>query len=346
MLSRDFPRIRLDGNGVCQHCAACAPSGEREVEKERLEGMFRDLIAGPRADGPYDTIMAYSGGKDSTFVLKILKRDFSLRVLAVTFDNHFLPAATWENIARVTQKLGVDRLVMSPDRGALFDAFRKSVASDIHPQKALQRASAICSTCMLLAKSFVLKCAVEMGIPLMAYGWSPGQAPIRSSILKMTPALIRQRQGILDSTLRPVMGDALDPFLLRGRHLRMLDGAVREDGRAVYSVHPLAFLGYDEDDIVARIADLGWVRPGGTDANSTNCLLNAYAIRVHRDRWGFHPYAFEIAGLVREGYMTREAGLEKLSAPPDEKVVAAVERELGMRGKAARSEAAQNPARG
>ena len=27
---------------------------------------------------------------------------------------------------------------------------------------------------------------------------------------------------------------------------------------------------------------------------------------------GYHPYAFEIAGLVRDGHMTREEGLAKL----------------------------------
>ena len=79
-----------------------------------------------------------------------------------------------------------------------------------------------------------------------------------------------------------------------------------------------------------EVQELGWVNPKDTDENSTNCLLNSFAIEVHMQQYGFHPYAFEIAGLVREGYITREDGLKKLSTPSDPKIIEYVKQKLGL----------------
>jgi hypothetical protein len=82
--------------------------------------------------------------------------------------------------------------------------------------------------------------------------------------------------------------------------------------RFPYNVHPLAWEFYDENTITNEIKKLGWEAPKDTDTNSTNCLLNAFANSVHIDRYGFHPYVWEIANMVREGVMTREDGYKKI----------------------------------
>ena len=96
----------------------------------------------------------------------------------------------------------------------------------------------------------------------------------------------------------------------------------------MYNVHPLAFLEYDEEKIIGEIRGLGWEDPKDTDSNSTNCLLISLGIKIHLERHGFHPYTQEIACLVREGLMSREAGLRKLSLPLDEGVIRRVEESL------------------
>ena len=83
----------------------------------------------------------------------------------------------------------------------------------------------------------------------------------------------------------------------------------------------LAFFDYDEAVIIDTIKKLGWVKPNDTDPNSTNCLLNALANYLHRKRFDFHPYAWEIAGIVRSGCMNREEGLEKVSQDEDMQMV-------------------------
>ena len=93
---------------------------------------------------------------------------------------------------------------------------------------------------------------------------------------------------------------------------------------------PLLFHRYDEAQIVATVVALGWRRPPEVDPNSTNCLLNSYGNAVHRAIHGFHPYALELANLVRLGILGRDEALARLEAPEDPALVALVRERLGL----------------
>jgi len=72
------------------------------------------------------------------------------------------------------------------------------------------------------------------------------------------------------------------------------------------------------------------VRPEDTDPNSTNCLLNSYANYVHQQQFGYNPYAFEIAKMVREGIMSREEGLGRFKDPPQSEHLDMIKQRLGI----------------
>ncbi|HEX9021463.1 MAG TPA: hypothetical protein VF903_09395 [Nitrospirota bacterium] len=335
VLPETFPGIRFDAEGVCNHCRSFAGAKETHgAEKARYRRKFLDVIEQCRREGrrSHDVIMAYSGGKDSSFTLKLLREQFGLNVLAITFNHGFMSPQALRNIQRVTETLNVDHIMMTPGRDTLRRAFTRTLESDLYPVKSLERASSICTTCMNLVKSFVIKTAVEQGVPIIAYGWSPGQAPMASSVLRLNPSMVGQMQETLVRTLGAIMEADLAPYLLDQRNgSERGSGKARPDGgTALYAVHPLAFIEYREEEIINEIRGLGWEAPQDTDTNSTNCLLNAFANKVHLARHGFHPYAFEIAGLVREGCMSREEGMAKLSAAPDAEVIGSVRKKLGL----------------
>ncbi len=334
MLPETFPGIRFNEKGICNFCLNYQAKKERiHLQKEAYRYKFLSLLdqfRGP--DKPdrlfsYDVLMAYSGGKDSSYTLKILKQNYGMKVLALTFDNGFLSSYALNNIKRVCESLGIDHLLVSPSRKLLNQAFRESAIGEIYCQKALERASSICNTCMNLVKSYMLKTAIEMSIPLMAYGWSPGQAPITSALMRWNAGMIKQTQQSIASILKKIMGDALDSFLLSDRHFKLLN---LKNSIFLYNLHPLAFIDYNEEEVLEKVKELGWEEPLDTDSNSTNCLLNSLGVKIHQRRLGFHPYALEIAGLVRAGYMTREEGLAKLLKEPDDKIVEEVKRELSI----------------
>lgn len=330
VLPETFPGIRFDEEGVCQFCRAAKPADENRQVKEKYRKKFQDLVDQKRNGPSYDAIVAYSGGKDSSYTVKLLKEGLGMSVLAVTFDNGFLSEMAVRNIRQVAGALRVDHLMASPSFGTLSRAFNHSAVTKIYPVKALERATSICNTCMHLAKAILTKTAIEMGVPFIAYGWSPGQAPIPSSVLAMNASMIRQQQAFLKKSFYGELGEDLRPLLLQERHYRMLEEtASGSKTPALYNVHPLAFFDYDEEKVLEDIKALGWVSPEDTDSNSTNCLLNAFAIQAHMNEWGFHPYAMEIATLVRDGYMTREQGLDKLTKELDEKMISYVREKLG-----------------
>jgi len=61
-------------------------AGEDREEFEGLLASCRD-----QRKGSYDIVVAYSGGKDSTFILDLLKSVYKLHILALTFDHGFVP---------------------------------------------------------------------------------------------------------------------------------------------------------------------------------------------------------------------------------------------------------------
>jgi hypothetical protein len=277
-----------------------------------------------RGRGPYDVLVGWSGGKDSTYILARLVQEFDVRVLAFTFDNGFVSKQAFRNMEKLSESLGVDHLIYKARLDLLRTVFNASAAGDeLYPRSALGRASNICTSCMGLAKGIALRVCVEKNIPITAFGWTPGQVPLASGIFKSNPAMIRKMQELSAAPLTRIAGAAVRPYFLEEEHYAQPE-------RFPYNIAPFAFLEYDEGEVYDYVQALGWVRPKDTDANSTNCLLNSYGILVHQEQERFHPYVAEMAGLVREGRMTREEALARIAERPNQNVVNFVTERLGV----------------
>ncbi len=314
ILPETFPGISFNEDGLCSFCQKDRRKEESKELKKRQKEKFLGLIEKHAGKGGYDVIMAYSGGKDSTYTLYLFKKVYGLEVLALTFDNSFISSGAFRNINRVCESLGVDSLIVRPDPGMLKNIFRAAAERELYPPKTLERASTICTSCIGLVKAIVLKTAIEKAIPFVGFGWSPGQAPIKSSVMRTNAIFVRAAQDLLLEPLKEVAGEKILKYFLSE------DDFSKKD-LFPWNIHPLAFEDYNEERIVEKNRSFGWERPRDTDPNSSNCLLNAYANFVHRKRYRFHPYVWEIANMVRQGVMTREEGLEKIEPPEDQKMV-------------------------
>lgn len=317
ILPETFPGIKFDDRGVCNHCMkekttiAKAPTKKKEYRK-RLDHLIQGTM---QKKALYDVIMAYSGGKDSTYTMKLLKERYNLGILALTFDNHFISPSTWENIKRNTDTLKVDHMVFKPPWSSVKAMFSLTAKEDIFSDPTLLRASSICTACIGLVKSLVLKCALEMSIPLVAFGWSPGQAPIQSAIMKNNPSLTRANQIAFKKAFPPEINGTMDQYFIPENYYEIYKE------RFPHNIHPLAFFDYSEERIKKELHVLGWKPPLDTDTNSSNCMLNAFANNCHIERHGFHPYVWEIANMVRQGVMNRDEGIEKIYSPQNNEMV-------------------------
>jgi hypothetical protein len=307
VLSSSFPGISFDEKNECNYCFNTQHPDDHKKNDYRLR--FEEALDSARGKNEFDVIMAYSGGKDSTYTLHLLAGKYKMRVLALTLDNGFISPRALQNITAVSDAVGSTSMIIRPSFTILKKVFAYAAQNDLFNTKTLDRASSICTACIGIVKSLVLKTAMRMNIPLAAYGWSPGQAPIASAIMQTSPRI----QAITNRTVRDPLykefANELRPFFINDEDLKT------DSSKWPLNIHPLAFLDYNENDIVRVIQSLGWVKPEDTDPNSSNCTLNALANYLHRERFGFHPYAWEIAGIVRSGSMDREEGLGKISSP-------------------------------
>jgi len=322
-LPETFPGIRFNEAGVCNLCLDFKGIGSEQEKKAAYKEKFEALVKEYRGTSTYDVLMCYSGGKDSTHTLSVLKEEYGLNILAVTMDNGFISGQALKNISAVAENLGVDHIFFKPRFDMLAKVFRNCAETDVFPPKALERASSICTACMAVVKYSTLRMAIEKNIPFVAYGWSPGQAPVTSSIIKTNPQMAKFMQKSLYNPLYQIVGSEIRPYFLEDRYFT---GSYSFP----YYIHPLAFLEYNEEKLYRDISRLGWEQPKDVDANSTNCLLNSLGIVVHKQRLGFHPYAFELANLVREGYLNRQTALARLNEIVNPDIVAMVKKKLAL----------------
>jgi len=314
ILPSTFPGISFNEQGICVHCQRYQGRRATEKQMEKYEQKFVRLLQEKRKEANYDILVAYSGGKDSTYTLDILVNRYKLRVLALTFDNTFISLRAEENIRNVCGALGVDLLIVRPNPTILRKIFAAAAKRELYSAKTLERASTICTSCIGIIKNIILRTAIEKEISFVGFGWSPGQAPVQSSVMKTNARFMQSTQKTIYKPLHDIVGSAINPYFVTKEQFEQPE-------KFPWNVHPLAFLPYDEEKIIERIRKYGWEKPDDTDPNSSNCLLNAYANHIHRQRYGFHPYVWEIANMVREGVMSREEGLEKIEPPENERMV-------------------------
>lgn len=326
ILPETFPGISFDDQGICKYCRQeekrNSPLQEKKDEyRQRLDNLIEDV----RDKAPvYDVIMAYSGGKDSSYTLKLLRETYDLRILAVTLDNHFVSPAAIDNIRTVSDKLNVDSMIVRPPWPVIRDMFSLTAHEDIFSKITLLRASSACTACIGIVKNLILRTALEMSVPLVAFGWSPGQAPIQSAIMKTNPDMASQAQQALLKSFPESLRKKMASYYVPSDYFE----TCRD--RFPQNIHPLAFFEYNEKMIVDELGKIGWVEPDDTDTNSSNCLMNAFANQHHIDRHGFHPYVWEISNMVRQGIMGREEGIEKIYSSQNIHMVNYAKEKLGI----------------
>lgn len=314
---------RISHEGLCNYCLQSNKSKinisiEKYLEKENqlMEAFDKHKHL------PYQVLLAYSGGKDSTFTLYKLREKFNVSVLAVTFDNGFLTEQCRQNIHEATANLGVDSITIKPSFSKLAKVFNLAASKEIYPRKSLERASSICTSCIGLVKSTVYKEAILRKIPFVCFGWTPGQVNVKAPIMRLDYRMIMANQKQIQEPIVKNLGDEYKKYFIDPEWIEAQKEYVP------YLAYPLVFSNYNEDDILDTIKSIGWKKPQDTDMNSTNCLLNSYANSIHARDYGYNPYSLEIASLVRDGFLSREEGLKKLSVSGEDSVINYVKNEL------------------
>ncbi len=306
VLDSDIPGIDInEESGLCHFCETYVPLSAQEKGEylAKMEELFKEY----GGKGNYDVVFALSGGKDSSYTLHKLKKEYPfLKVLAVQFDNGFISDNAVENAKKICELTGSDYFKLTMEPETLYETFRKAAESrDAFPKFAKYRASDICNTCISIIKQKLIEEAIVQDAPFIMFAFTPGQSP--NPIIPLKANFIRWSRNIFEKQLQKIgIDDRGENFLVKND---VIDNMGKEGPRML---HPLCLWDYNEGKIIETLVELGWNPPDLNDSNSTNCTLNSFACYNHLEKYGIHPYGFDIAGIVRSGDMSREEGLEKL----------------------------------
>jgi tRNA(Ile)-lysidine synthase TilS/MesJ len=307
ILSSDIPGININKEtGLCHFCETYTPLSPEE--KSEYLNKINELFKTHSGKGKYDVIYALSGGKDSSYTLYKLKQDYPfLKVLAVQFDNGFISENAIKNAKKICDITGCDYFQLTMEKEILYDTFRKAAKSyDSFPKFAKYRASDICNTCITIIKQKLIEQAIIQKAPFIVFAFTAGQSP--SPIINLSANFVQWSRNLFEKQLEKIGVDDKDELFL------IKNGVIKSIGDNAPSIlHPLCLWDYSEDKIFETLVEIGWEPPGINDSNSTNCTLNSFACYNHLEKYGFHPYTFDVAGLVRSGEMPREEGFEKIN---------------------------------
>lgn len=312
VLSSAFPRIQFDEDGVCNFCRNTLKQvSDRSVLKKEKDQVVA-LIDSVRGKNEYDAIVCYSGGKDSTYTLKLAVEKYDLRVCTFTFDNGFLSDGVMNNIVTVTDRLGIDHIMLRIAKGRMNRIIVSSALHPIYSKTSLVRISSVCNSCISIVNMAALRMALEKNVPLIIAGFTLGQIPVNAVCYRNNYTFLEESRMKSIRKLVALAGDDIENYFRLPQYL--------VDKTEVFpaNLNLLCLEDISEHEIIKNISGLGWKAPGDVDGCSSNCRLNAFNNYVHKKINGYSPYELELSHLVRMGQLAREEALEKLTTQPGE----------------------------
>lgn len=255
ILPETVPFIAFDSEGVCSQCLAYVPTEVRPLEQleNRLE-RFRSL------DGP-NCIVAFSGGRDSSYGLHLLVREHGMTPITLTYDWGMVTDLARRNQARMTGALGVEHVLISAD----IARKRRNIGNNL---RAWMRRPELGMVPLLMAgdKQFFLharRLARDSGIPLVIFCINPMEATFFKSGFAGVPD---QRYYNSSTLLRKgqLLGYYAGQYLKNPRYLNRSLGDTAQATYVTYLrshdyLQLFEWVDWDEDHINRVLTDeYGW----------------------------------------------------------------------------------------
>jgi hypothetical protein len=110
VLPETMPYIHFDAAGVCNYCHAYVP---RNAPRPMAE--LDALLEPYRRTTGRDTIVPFSGGRDSSFGLHVAVHELGLKPVAYTYDWGMVTDLGRRNISKMCAALGVENIIVAAD---------------------------------------------------------------------------------------------------------------------------------------------------------------------------------------------------------------------------------------
>lgn len=150
--------INQDGKG----CNMCRTSEFKQsgIDWLKRKKMLDDVIEKYRGKYDYDCIVPFSGGKDSTYTLYYLMKEYKIKPLVVRFNHGFMRNQHQKNTQKVLKKLGADFIDFTPN----WQIVKKLM------WESFSRKTDFCWHCHTGIYSYPLQVALKYNVPLILWG--------------------------------------------------------------------------------------------------------------------------------------------------------------------------------
>ncbi|MCL2156456.1 MAG: N-acetyl sugar amidotransferase [Methanobrevibacter sp.] len=286
-----IPMIHFDSNGICNYCHQYEEMDKQYPKGEAGKQILNSIVEKIKIDGrknKYDVVIGVSGGCDSSFMLHLAKQ-YSLRPLAVHFNNTWNSHIANENIQVMTKILNIDLFTIKVDDNEYNDIFKSFFKASV-PEIDTPSDIGLAATHYIAAAKYGIKYIWE-GHSFRTEGISP------MGWFYMDAKYIDSIQKIFGTKKIKTL-----PNLWLGKWMRwmILD--------KIKKMRPLYYYDYDKEEIKKMLHEkYGWQWYGGHHMeNKTAYFANNYYLPK---KFNIDLRYCELSALVRSGQMTRDAAL-------------------------------------
>jgi N-acetyl sugar amidotransferase len=158
-LPETYETIEFDEKMICNICRQ-KEFRDEAIDWEKRKKVLDELIGQYRGKYDYDCIIPFSGGKDSTFTLNYLVREYKIKPLVVQFNHGFMRETLTKNNERTFKRLGVDVMSFTPNWKVVKRLMKE----------ALIRKGDFCWHCHTGIFAYPMQIAIKFNVPLVIWG--------------------------------------------------------------------------------------------------------------------------------------------------------------------------------
>lgn len=154
-----YETIEFETNGICNICNQ-HEFKNTHINWEKRKADLDDLISKYRGKHEYDCLIPFSGGKDSTFTLYHLVKEYKIKPLVIQFNHGFMRPNLLANNERTFKKLGVDVISFTPK----WEVVKRLML------ESLIRKGDFCWHCHTGIFAYPMQIAIKFNVPLVFWG--------------------------------------------------------------------------------------------------------------------------------------------------------------------------------
>ncbi len=303
ILHSRVPDVTIGEDDLCVFCrinTGITPEMMRQNTAMQTGRMEAILEQAKRLKRPYDVMVYFSGGKDSTYVLNLMKTKYDMNVLAFSMIQPFVTDLAQRNMEAIVKKLNVEALKFFMDERV----YKGMLAYSIRNGRRYGLTEWVgCEVCGFLTKWVGMKIAMNLGIPVVIDGMDHAQSGsggiVEGDKVKMKMKNGRKPYG----KIHDLFDDALGAGYKNSIYGYDGEEMAKRDYPTLMS--PLCFMEYDPTFSFNRLENMGISFKQFKSLN-TNCELLYLLDYVSMRRYDCDSYIKLYASGLRQNYDTIE----------------------------------------